>query len=937
MNSQLPGVAISTRAIDRLAHGRDASHYSLVPTGVATPRTVAEVSQLFGHATDSGSHITFRSGGTSLSGQGVSAGLLVDTRSSFRSIEILENGAQVRVQPGVTVRRVNAGLARFGRKLGPDPASEIACTIGGVIANNSSGMACGIEQNSYRTVSALTFVLPSGTVVDTSLPDADARLAEQEPDLHSGLLELIQRVRGSVESVTSLRRMFSMKNTMGYGLNSLLDFDSPVDALAHLVIGSEGTLAFVAEVVFDTVPVLPAASTGLAIFPTLDAATSALPSLVAAGFATIELLDATSLRVAQRQPDAPGDLVSLQVENHCALLLELQAAGAAELETKQQRVDGLLSTLDVVRAVALTTDAAARADLWHIRKGLYAAVAGARPSGTTALLEDIVVPVEKLADTCARLAVLFDRFRYEDSVIFGHAKDGNIHFLINERFEDEANIDRYREFTDAMVALVLSNGGSLKAEHGTGRVMAPFVRTQYGDELYEVMREIKRLCDPFGILNPGVVLTDDETSYLQNLKVTPTVEAEVDDCVECGYCESVCPSRDLTLTPRQRIVVRREMIGAEGRGDRVLLRELEKDYEYDSIETCAVDGMCQTACPVGINTGDLVRTLRASDKNVLAQGLWDSAARQWGSVTRVGGLALSLARTLPAPLVRGVTQAARAIVGPETIPLYSAELPSGGTPRKPHSDGQPEVVFMPSCIGTMFGPADGSDGSMNAVQALLERAGVPYVVPDEIASLCCGTPWKSKGNQDGYQRMSDRVLPALLRASREGKLAIVCDAASCSEGLETMRELALRAGGQYSALRFVDSIEFVHDRVLAGLTVTTPLGSIALHPTCSTTHLGINSKMRSIARAISADVVEPVDWGCCAFAGDRGLLHPELTAAATAREAHELSQRPFDAYASANRTCELGMTRATGHQYNHVLELLEQATRTGGHTKDEIG
>ena len=153
-----------------------------------------------------------------------------------------------------------------------------------------------------------------------------------------------------------------------------------------------------------------------------------------------------------------------------------------------------------------------------------------------------------------------------------------------------------------MVELVLANKGSLKAEHGTGRVMAPFVRRQYGDELYDVMCQVKALFDPTGLLNPGVIITDDAEAHLKHIKLPPSIEAEVDRCVECGYCEPVCPSRNLTLTPRQRIAIRREIRTAELAGDTALAERLEDAYEYDGVHTCAVDGMCGTACPVLINT-----------------------------------------------------------------------------------------------------------------------------------------------------------------------------------------------------------------------------------------------------------------------------------------------------------------------------------------------
>ena len=917
LDAAVPG-GVRTRALDRLAMAHDASHYLLTPQAVVTPADAWQVADLFAAAAELGAPLTFRSGGTSLSGQAVSESVLVDTRRNFSAIEILDDGARVRVQPGVTVRQVNARLARYARKLGPDPASETACTIGGVVANNSSGMACGIEANAYRTLDSLVLVLPTGTVVDTAEPDADARLLHREPLLYRGLLRLRDRVRANPESRRIIERQYALKNTMGYGVNSFVDHDDPADILAHLAVGSEGTLAFIAEATFHTVPVRPHAATGLLVFPDLAAATGALPALVATRPAAVELLDAASLRIVQCDPQADGALRALAVEQHAALLVEYQDTEAEALADNTARAARLFAELPLARPAELSRDAQIRTRLWHIRKGLYATVAGARPSGTTALLEDIAVPVPALLDTCRELTALFDRYGYEDSVIFGHAKDGNIHFLLNERFNQSERPERYIAFTQSMVDLVLGREGTLKAEHGTGRIMAPFVRRQYGDELYEVMREVKDLCDPQYLLNPGVLLTDDPELYIRDLKVTPAVEQEVDRCVECGYCEPVCPSRDLTLTPRQRIVLRREIAAARTAGDHTLVSELERDYAYEGVDTCAADGMCETACPVLIDTGDLVRRLRAERHGTSGQRLGDLAAKHWGVAARGGGLALNAAAKAPA-LSRAATRGARRILGQDTVPLWDPDLPRGGSVRRPSQDSDPQAVYFAACIGSMFGPAEGLQGVSTAFLTLCRRAGVHLAVPDGIQDLCCGTPWKSKGLTRGYRAMVGRVLPALREASRGGELPVVCDASSCTEGLDLL--LA------DSALRVVDSVDFVREHVLPRLTVTRRLSSLVLHPTCSSTRRGGNRALAEIAAAIAEEVVIPDDWGCCAFAGDRGLLHPELTATATRREAAAVAERSFAAYASSNRTCEIGLTRATGHPYHHLLELVEQATR----------
>lgn len=931
---------MTKRAIDLVAMAHDASHYLLRPHTVATPDSIEQVAALLAEATRTGNPLTFRSGGTSLSGQGVTDQLLVDTRARFRGIEVLDGGERVRVQPGATVRQVNARLARFGRRLGPDPASEIACTIGGVIANNSSGMACGTEQNTYRTLESMTLVLASGLTIDSASADADEQLYSGAPDLWAGLSTLRARVRGDEQSVASIRRLFAMKNTMGYGINALLDYERPIDLLVRLLIGSEGTLGWVGEAIFRTVPVAPLVVTGLLVFPTLAAATAALPALVAAGLATIELMDATSLRVAQSLSDAPAAITGLAVVGQAAFLVEVHAPTDADLELGIAAAEQAVAGLPLAAPFALSREPAERAALWQVRKGLYPAVAEARPSGTTALLEDIAVPVVNLLPTCEALEAMFVRYGYESAVIFGHAKDGNIHFLLTERFDTAEGVARYAAVTEEIVELVLAQGGTLKAEHGTGRIMAPFVERQYGAELTAVMRELKSLCDPAGVLNPGVIITDDAQAHVRHLKTTPTVEEEVDRCVECGYCEPTCPSRHLTLTPRQRIVVRRELAAAEARGDDALAAALRVDELYESVQTCAVDGLCGLACPVSINTGDLVRRLRAEGR-APGRSVWNAAAGRWDATTRVASTALTVADALPAPLVRAASSAARAVLGTDVVPRYEAGLPRGGARRSRVLEASPAVrfaapaatpsaaaIYLPACVGTMFGPeGDAHPGATETLLTLCERAGVTLLVPDGIDSLCCGTPWKSKGHTAGHATMRDHAREAIdALGRRAARLPIISDAASCTEGFAGLLSDVGASG------RVIDAVTFAAETLLPRLTILQRQGRVAVHPTCSTEALGATGALLAIAQAISHEAIVPEAWGCCAFAGDRGMLHPELTASATAEEAADLArlQREggaFDHAVSANRTCELGMSRATGMPYVHVLELLEVATR----------
>ena len=616
---------VSQDPLDLAAVAPDASHYLLTPGALVRAGSTSDVAAAMAAAKRHRVAVNFRSGGTSLSGQGSTVGVMVDTRRSFRGIEVLDGGRKVRVQPGATIVAVNSVLARYGRKLGPDPASSVACTFGGVLADNSSGMSCGTVANSYRTLDSMVFVLASGTVIDTSDPQYEDKLAHDEPELMALRDQCHEQSRAD-----EIAFQFSRKNTMGYGLNAFLDYDTPAQILSHLMIGSEGTLGFISSAVMNTVKIMPNLATALLHFPTLDAATKALPALVESGVTVTELMDSSSLRLCRDDPANGHIIPPAPGSGDAALLVEYHCPDQQSRDEAVKAGNSVISGLNLVNEPTFTDDPAVRGPIWTLRNGLYAKVAGTRQSGQTALLEDIAVPIEALAGVCGDLQQLFGEHNYPESIIFGHAKDGNIHFLVVEDFRNKTGLDRYEKFTEDMVSLVLDTHGTLKAEHGTGRIMAPFAARQYGPDLYRIMRQIKESVDPTGVLNRGTIITDDPRLHLKEVKLTPTVQEEVDRCVECGYCEPVCPSRDLTLTPRQRIVIQRAIAQAQADGDEELATDLEEHATYSVVQTCAVDGMCQTNCPLHINTGDLVRRLRADHNPAAWQATWDLAAKGWG-------------------------------------------------------------------------------------------------------------------------------------------------------------------------------------------------------------------------------------------------------------------------------------------------------------------
>ena len=911
-----PGITRS-RVIDRLALAHDASHYSFEPELVVVPRTIQDVQHTLKAAQTHGKSVTFRAGGTSLGGQASTDSLLVDTRRHFKQLRVLDDGLRVEVEPGVTVRAVNARLARYGRKLGPDPASEIACTIGGVIANNSSGMTCGTTMNTYRTLESAVIVLASGIVIDTADADADDQLRLNEPKIHEGLRSLRARVLGDPESISTLDRLFAIKNTMGFGLNSLVDYSTPVDMLLHLMVGSEGALGYIAKATFRTIPLKNHAATSLLVFPDLETAIAQVASLADLNIAAVELLDSRSLQVAQKQAPLPASIADLVVNGHAALLIEYQAQTLQEVIDFQEQHHTLIRDLPTVTPSTLSQDRTERDLLWRLRKGLYASVAGNRAPNTLALLEDVAVPLNNLSLMCAQLSTLLDEHGYEDSVIFGHAKDGNIHFMLSERFDDDLSRSRYEAFTEDMVSLVLGHGGTLKAEHGTGRMMAPYVERQYGSELFGVMVDLKHLLDPQNVLNPGVVITSDHGAHMQNLKAVTVVEDEVNRCVDCGYCESSCPSAALTLTPRQRIAIRREMEIAASRSDKARVAALRRDFVYDGVHTCAVDGLCELACPLGINTGDLVKKMRQADVSSAKQSVWAFAAKHWQTTTKIAAVALNIAAKVPV-LSSSATRLGRKVLGEDAVPLWTADLPKGGNRRTSHKEIAPQAVYFPSCTSSMF-----ESGVVDAFHNLCRIANIKLDVPEGIGSLCCGTPWKSKGLNVGYQHMVTKSYQNLREATKDWALPIVVDASSCTEGL---KQLIASAGGADRAV-VLDVTAFTAEQILPKITVKRPLSEITLLTNCSATRLGLEQSLKAIAEKAAKIVKVPDQNSCCGFAGDRGMLHPELTATATQQLAY--LKETAEPVVTSNRTCEIGLSRAAGRPVTHVLEILASVATAG--------
>ncbi len=909
--------------LSTLAFGTDASFYRLIPKLVVRVESEAEVVGLLELAHAQRVPVTFRAAGTSLSGQAISDSVLIVLGDNWNGREIRNGGEQIRLQPGVIGANANAILAPLQRKIGPDPASINAAKIGGIVANNSSGMCCGTAQNSYKTLAGLRLVLADGSVVDSENAASVNAFRQSHSALLDGLAELGRTTRANTELAAKIRHKYRLKNTTGFSLNALVDYDDPLDILNHLMVGSEGTLGFISAVTYHTVPDHPHKASALVVFPDVETCCLAVPVLKQQPVSAVELLDRRSLRSVENKAGMPAWVKALSA-NACALLVESRAASGSLLHEQINQIMASIAHFPVEKQVDFSEDPAVYNQLWKIRKDTFPAVGAVRQTGTTVIIEDVTFPIERLAEGVNRLIQLFDKHAYHEAILFGHALEGNLHFVFTQGFDDPQQIARYEAFMKDVTQLVaVEFGGALKAEHGTGRNMAPFVELEWGQDAYQLMWQIKRLLDPRGILNPDVVLSEDPQIHLKHLKPMPAADEIVDKCIECGFCEPVCPSNGLTLTPRQRIVVWRDIQAKKRAG--IDTAELERLYDYHGVETCAATGLCAQRCPVGINTGDLVRKLRGRHADNTRTADW--LAEHFGTAVQSARFMLHVANG--AHLLMGTrllskTSAAISKASKGRVPQWSSATPQPlqrvHLPKPPAADERPRVVYLAACVSRAMGPAardQEQEPLLDTTRALLEKAGFQVVFPDALSDLCCGQPFASKGYAEQAERKRQETLDALLKASRGGLDPIYCDTSPCT--LRLVQDLG------DTRLQVFDPVRFIRTHLLDRLDFEPQAGPIAVHITCSTQHLGEAQALIDIARRCAKEVIVPEGIHCCGFAGDKGFTTPELNAHAlrSLRDAVQVCEEGI----STSRTCEIGLSQHGGIDYHGLVYLVNRNSR----------
>ncbi len=987
----VPKTAVYTDGLRRFAWGTDAGFYRLMPKIVIRSSNEKEVSRILRAASKYDVPVTFRAAGTSLSGQSISDSVLVVAGKNWERYKVSEDGKRITLEPGIIGSRVNAILKPYGRKFGPDPASIGSCMVGGIVMNNASGMSCGTHANSDKELESVRMVFADGTVLDTGDETFREAFRASHPDFIKGIEELRDGILADKELSDRIRYKYSIKNVTGLNIFPFVRFQDPFDIMAHLLVGSEGTLAFMSQVTMKTLPLPAKEASAMVYFGTIREAAEAVVALRKdidpAVLDAAELLDKRSLASV----DDPM-LKDYPDKDLTALLLRVTGAGQEDLDANVNRLTDVLRGFSTLKgadgdAFIFSSDPAVAGKYWAIRSGIFPSVGGMRREGTTCLIEDIAFHIEDLPDATEDLSALLDRHGYDDSCIYGHALEGNFHFIINQSFDSEAEVRRYEAMIRDVAEMVVGKyDGSLKAEHGTGRNMAPFVKYEWGEKAFGVMRRVKELFDPHGLLNPGVIFNDDPECFLKNFKALPVLKPWADDskavepelaeiykklnkCIECGFCEVNCLSCGFTLSSRTRIATQREITALRELPDptaseQTRLRTLEKEYSYSGEQTCAGDGLCSTSCPMGINVADLTHQLRRVNmpEGSFGHGFWNFVAGHYAGVksglrgalrmatageTVLGDLAMSgLCRWLhnairiplwtPAtPKAYNIPKSLRALVSSAAVghdgasTVYAATEPArlGSLSKRPDSQtseaatGMPtvcKVVYFPSCINQMMGlPKHHHAVDKPLVEemvSLLGKAGYEVIFPENMSSLCCGTIWESKGMPEIADRKTAELEEALWQASEQGRYPVLCDQSPCLHRMKhKIKKMRL-----YEPAEFI--LGFLADRLDFHQTDT----PVAIHLTCSMRLMHKTGKMLELARMCSTNVLVPEGVGCCGFAGDKGMTHPELNKYALRKLKDQVKGIPVGY--SNSRTCEIGLATNSGIPYVSIAYLVNRCT-----------
>ena len=915
---------VYTDHLRRYAYGVDASCYSYLPKVVVKAEDEREVRRLIRLCQQCGTPFTFRAAGSSLSGQCSSEDVLIVCNDGFKKMEVIDDGKALRCECGVIGSDANDLLKPYNRKIGPDPATLATALVGGILNNNSSGMCCGTAQNSYKTIRSIRVVLLDGTVLDTSDKKSIEQFLREKPQMVEDILQLRKEILADEELTHLIHHKYKIKNTTGYGLNSLVDFEDIIDIINHLFIGSEGTLGFVSEIVYNTVEDVPHKGCGLMFFSTLNDASLAVVALANMGREKVvaaEMMDYQSLKAVQTLENVP-DFVREVPEGTSAILFQTESYSKETVDENLAFIKEQLKDIPTAIPSLYSQDPKEYDSWWAIRKGILPIVGGQRRKGTTVITEDVCFQIEDFTKGIEMLTELFHKYDFVDGgVIFGHALSGNVHFNITPDFSDPKDTKNFGDLVKEMSERVSGFGGSLKAEHGTGRMVAPFVEMEWGRKAYEINRRIKAIFDPERILNPDVMITDDPDVYKKNLKAQCVIDDAFTICMECGFCEKHCPSRNLTLTPRQRIALLRETKRLENEGNFTLASELRKGYEYFGVDTCAACSMCKGLCPLSIDTAQIALSMRRIDPPApeLAKKIYDNFSTTL-QMCRAGvsleGIAGSI---ITQKAISKITEGLHGVTGvtpyvPKTTPKANRyKLKNRIKPTNFE-----KVVYFSTCANRAFKPNQGYDDDRSlqqVVESLCNKAHIDIIYPEHIENLCCGLSFENY--DDVHERAVKDLHDALMKASQNGKYPIVIDHSACfNHAFKHMPDLEIN-----------DISEFLCKYVVPHLDIEKCDERVIVHKQCKIKSLNKSQYIEDLARLCTDHVFNIKSFACDGFAGQKGFFTPELNKSATKDLAGEIAEYGATLGVSSSSTCEIGLGENGGIPFVGVAFLLDRCSK----------
>ena len=987
----LPSDRIYTDELRTLGWGTDASFYRQIPKVVIRSDGEEEISRIVQLCRKYQLPFTFRAAGTSLSGQSCTDSVLIVAGKHWERYEIGENQDTIKLQPGIVGARVNEILKPYGRVFPPDPASIGSAMVGGIVINNASGMNCGVHANSDRMMVSARIILTDGTILDTGNEESRENFRKTHPEFLAKIEALRDKVRADEELAARIRTKYAIKNVTGLNLRPLIAYDDPFDIIAHSMVGSEGTLAFLSEVTMKTLHDYKYKASAMVYFLTMKESCEAVVAMkkLKAGdedlkmsaenlmVKSAEMLDYMSLNSVddpvflQYKADVdagkiegvePGDY-----HNLTAILTETKGITHEQLLEKIEKIKECLGQFRLYIPAEFTEDPAIYGKYWAIRSGIFPSVGGTRPVGTSCLIEDVAFPIESLPEATVKLQKLIADHGYDDACIYGHAFEGNYHFILNQSFAEKAEVDRYAEMMRDVAKLVVEEyDGSLKAEHGTGRNMAPFVKYEWRDKAYEAMKELKAIFDPDGLLNQGVIFNDDPECFIKCLKPLPVLDYDfksvpdgghylmdpklstaketieqvkrANKCIECGFCEVNCMSCGLTLSSRMRIAVQREIRELEATGrDPQRAATLRKQYKYYGDQTCATDGLCSTSCPMKINTGELTHLIRQLDMNrsTLGYQVGEFAANHMAGIKSGLRVVLDVAHAAHVTLGPTLMTTVCRTMNKMGMPLWTTAMPKKkrqpkksdltqfiiekSIPHKEEEHSDLKVVYFPSCINQTMGQSKQGGkihDLVDEVIQLMAKAGYEVIFPEGMEKMCCGQIWESKGMLDIADRKSAELEAALWKASEQGKYPVLCAQSPCLHRMrKVMKKMKLYEPAEFIMTYLVDRLDF-HP-------IDKP---IALHLTCSTRQMGVADDLINLAKKCSTNVFLPEGVGCCGFAGDRGFTFPELNKYGLRKLRPQIEANHIEVGYSNSRTCEIGLETNTGIPYMSIVYLVNECT-----------